>query len=72
VAIFQSVVTTPKVVWSIGGVEALARTPAGTAVFGFLPVVPMVIISALLMIVVSLMTKRPSEKAISRYFSGAD
>jgi SSS family solute:Na+ symporter len=69
VAVFQSVVTTPKIVWSIGGVEVLARTPAGTAVFGLLPVVPMVIISALLMIVVSLMTRRPSEKAISRYFS---
>src|SRR5262249_51314397 len=68
VAVFQSIVTTPKVIWSIGGVEALARTAAGTAVFGLLPVVPMVIISALLMIVVSLMTKQPSEKAISRYF----
>jgi SSS family solute:Na+ symporter len=68
VAIFQSTVTTPQVVWSIGGVEALTRTPAGTAVFGLLPVVPMVIISALLMIVVSLMTKKPSEKTISRYF----
>src|SRR5262249_54615116 len=68
VAVFQSVVKTPKVVWSIGGVEALARTPAGTAVFGLLPVAPMVIISSLLMIVVSLATKRPSEKAVSRYF----
>jgi Na+/proline symporter len=69
VAVFQSVVTTPQVVWSIGGVEVLARTPGGTAVFGLLPVVPMVIVSSLLMIVVSLMTKRPSEKTISRYFS---
>jgi solute:Na+ symporter, SSS family len=68
VAIFQWVVATPKVVWSIGGVEILARTPAGTTVFGLLPVVPMVIVSSLLMIVVSLMTKTPSEKAISRYF----
>lgn len=68
VAVFQSIVTTPKVVWTIGGVEALARTPAGTAVFGLLPVVPMVIISSLLMIVVSLMTKRPSEATVSRYF----
>jgi len=33
-----------------------------------LPVVPMVIVSALLMIVVSLMTKTPSEKTVSRYF----
>jgi len=68
VAVFQFLVKTPKVVWSIGGVEVLARTPAGTSVFGFLPVVPMVIVSALLMIVVSLMTKRPSEKAVGRYF----
>ncbi|HKQ80026.1 MAG TPA: sodium:solute symporter family protein [Blastocatellia bacterium] len=68
VAVFQSIVTTPQVVWSIGGVEALTRTPAGTAVFGLLPVVPMVIISTLLMIVVSLMTKKPSEKTVSRYF----
>jgi SSS family solute:Na+ symporter len=68
IAIFQWVVTTPKVVWSIGGVDVLARTPAGTAVFGLLPVVPMVIVSALLMIVVSLMTKTPGEKTVSRYF----
>jgi Na+/proline symporter len=68
IAVFQSVVTTPKVVWSIGGVEVLTRTPAGTAVFGLLPVVPMVIISSLLMIVVSLMTTRPSEATVSRYF----
>jgi len=70
VAIFQSIVATPKVVWSIGGVEVLARTPAGTSVFGLLPVVPMVIISALLMIGVSLMTKKPNEKTVSRYFLG--
>jgi solute:Na+ symporter, SSS family len=69
VAVFQSVVTTPKVVWSIGGVEVLARTPGGTAVLGLLPVVPMVIVSALLMIVVSLMTKKPGKAAINRYFS---
>jgi solute:Na+ symporter, SSS family len=69
VAVFQFIVTTPKVVWSIGGVEVLARTQGGTAVFGLLPVVPMVIISALLMVVVSLMTKKPGKAAINRYFS---
>jgi Na+/proline symporter len=68
IAIFQTVVKTPKVAWSIDGVEVLARTPAGTSVFGLLPVVPMVIVSALLMIVVSLMTKKPSKKTVSRYF----
>ncbi len=68
VAVFQAAVPNPKVVWAIGGVEVLARTPGGTAVLGLLPVVPMTIISALLMIVVSLMTKRPGEATISRYF----
>jgi SSS family solute:Na+ symporter len=68
VAVFQTIVPTPKAVWSIGGVEVLARTPGGTAVLGLLPVVPMVIVSALLMIVVSLMTRKPSETTIGRYF----
>ncbi|MCI0336371.1 MAG: sodium:solute symporter family protein [Acidobacteria bacterium] len=68
VALFQTFVTTPKVVWSIAGVTVLERTPGGTAVFGLLPVVPMVIVSALLMIVVSLLTKKPSENTINRYF----
>jgi SSS family solute:Na+ symporter len=69
VAIFQSVVSTPQVVWSIGGVEVLARTPGGTSVFGLLPVVPMTVISALLMIVVSLMTATPAKETVNRYFS---
>jgi Na+/proline symporter len=69
VAIFQSVVSTPQVVWSIGGVEVLARTPGGTSVFGLLPVVPMTVISALLMIIVSLMTATPAKETVNRYFS---
>lgn len=68
VAIFQSVVATPKVIWSVGGWEVLARTPGGTSVFGFLPVVPMTLVSAILMIVVSLMTAKPSETTVDRYF----
>jgi hypothetical protein len=56
------------VVWSVAGVEILSRTPGGTAVFGFMPVVPMTIISALLMIVVSSITSKPSGAAIKRYF----
>ena len=68
VAVFQSMVPTPRVVWSIGGVEALARTPAGTAVFGLMPVVPMVLIAALLMIVVSLLTAPPGAKTLKKYF----
>ena len=47
VAIFQQVVPAPApgpatVLWAPGGVEVLSRTPGGTAVFGFMPVVPMV------------------------------
>lgn len=59
----------PVIVWSIGGMEALSRTPGGTAVFGFMPVVPMVLVSALLMVVVSLATRKPGEATIAKYFS---
>jgi SSS family solute:Na+ symporter len=68
VAVFQSVVTAPGVVWRVGTWEALARTPAGTAVVGLLPVVPMTIVSALLMVVVSLLTQKPGEATLKRYF----
>ncbi len=60
----------PAVVWSIGGIELLARTPSGTSVYGFMPVVPMVLISALLMFVVSKLTAKPSAATIEKYFSG--
>src|SRR6185295_13772539 len=56
-AVFQHAVPAPGppvIVWSIGGLEALSRTPGGTAVFGFMPVVPMVLVSVVLMVVVSL------------------
>lgn len=74
VAVFQSVVPAPApgppiVVWSIGSAEALSRTPGGTAVFGFMPVVPMVIVSALLMVVFSLLTKKPARATLQKYFS---
>jgi SSS family solute:Na+ symporter len=76
VAIFQAHVPAPApgqtvVCATLGGFEALARTPGGTAVFGFMPVVPMVIVSALLMIVVSLMTKKPQRETLDRYFARA-
>ena len=80
VAIFQAVVAAPApspgqnpniVFWSLGGTEILARTPGGTAVFGFMPVVPMVIISALLMIVVSRLTRKPTAATVERYFERA-
>ena len=73
VAVFQEMVPAPApgpptVIWSLGGTEVLSRTPGGTAVFGFMPVVPMVLMSALLMFVVSLATKKPSKATIAKYF----
>ena len=75
VAILQSVVPAPapgppSVLWAPGGVEVLSRTPGGTAVFGFMPVVPMVIVSVLLMIVVSMATQKPGGNTLARYFGG--
>jgi solute:Na+ symporter, SSS family len=73
VALFQHFVPAPApgpsiVAWSISGTEILSRTPGGTAVLGFMPVVPMVIISALLMWIVSLLTNKPEQSTIARYF----
>jgi SSS family solute:Na+ symporter len=75
VAIFQSTVPAAApgantVIWSLGGTEVLARTPGGTAVFKFMPVVPMVLVSALLMYVVSLATRKPSQTTLAKYFGG--
>jgi Na+(H+)/acetate symporter ActP len=75
VAVFQEMVPAPApgpptVFWAPGGVEFLSRTPGGTAVFGFMPVVPMVIGSALLMFVVSLLTRKPSASTLAKYFGG--
>ncbi|HEX5885915.1 MAG TPA: sodium:solute symporter family protein [Pyrinomonadaceae bacterium] len=75
VAVLQEIVPAPApgpatILWAPGGVEVLSRTPGGTAVFGFMPVVPMVLISALLMIVVSLMTKKPAASTVAKYFGG--
>jgi SSS family solute:Na+ symporter len=75
VAVLQAIVPAPApgpptVLWAPGGVEVLSRTPGGTAVFGFMPVVPMVLISALLMIVVSLMTRKPDASTVAKYFGG--
>ncbi|MEK6281377.1 MAG: sodium:solute symporter family protein [Acidobacteriota bacterium] len=73
VALFQQVVPAPApgpptVFWSLGGTEIISRTPGGTAVYGFMPVVPMVIVSALLMFVVSKLTPKPKPATISKYF----
>ncbi|HXD30493.1 MAG TPA: sodium:solute symporter family protein [Pyrinomonadaceae bacterium] len=73
VALYQHAVPAPApgpsiVSWTVGGVEVITRTPGGTAVFGFMPVVPMVIISVLLMIVVSMLTAKPSRETVQKYF----
>lgn len=75
VAVFQEMVPaaapgTQNVIWTFGGMEALARTPGGTAIFKFSPVVPMVIGSALLMWLVSLVTRKPAPSTLARYFGG--
>jgi SSS family solute:Na+ symporter len=72
-AVFQAATPAPApgppvVAWSVAGLDVIARTPGGTAVFGFMPVVPMTIVSALLMVAVSMMTSRPSRDTINRYF----
>jgi SSS family solute:Na+ symporter len=73
VGVFQEVVKAPlsgppAVVWSLGGWPALARTAGGTAVFGFMPVVPITLVSALLLWGVSALTPKPSVETVARYF----
>jgi len=75
VAVLQATVPAPApgpptVLWVPGGVEILTRTPGGTAVYGFMPVVPMVIGSTLLMIVVSMLTQKPATSTLAKYFGG--
>jgi Na+/proline symporter len=74
VAVLQSLVPAPPPgatvpVWSIGGVDVIARIAAGTTVFGLLPVVPMTIVSVLLMYVVSRATafSLPAAGTLAKY-----
>ena len=72
-AVLQAVVpppATPIPLWALGGVELITRTPGGTAVLGFMPVVPMTIVSTLLMVGVSTVTRKPTNATIARYFLG--
>jgi SSS family solute:Na+ symporter len=55
-------------VWSAGGLPVITRTPGGVAVLGFMPVVPMTLVSVLLMAVVSWLTPPPAEATLRRYF----
>ena len=74
IALFQASVPAPPpgrsvVALAAGGIDIVTRTPGGTAVLGFMPVVPMVLVSAALMIVVSLLTRGPNPATLSRYFT---
>jgi SSS family solute:Na+ symporter len=74
VALFQQVVPAPPpgqatAVWSAGGLDLLSRTPGGTAVLGFSPVVPMVLGSVVLMALFSLATRPPGDDTLRRYFA---
>jgi len=57
-------------VWSAFGADIITRAPQGALVLGFLPVVPMTIVSALLMWTVSRATASalPSDTTMRRYF----
>jgi SSS family solute:Na+ symporter len=73
VAVYQALVPAPApgqstLSWAVGGIEIVSRTPGGTAVFGFMPVVPMVLISAILMIMFSRLTAKPSAGTLEKYF----
>jgi SSS family solute:Na+ symporter len=53
--------------WTAAAVLYTARTPGALAWFGLMPVVPMTLVSCALMIVVSLLTRPPSEGTVRRY-----
>jgi SSS family solute:Na+ symporter len=74
IATLQSVVPAPPAgttvtVWGLGGVDVVTRITSGTTVLGFLPVVPMTIVSALLMFIVSRATagSLPAPATLARY-----
>ena len=74
VAAIQTVVPAPPpgspvTVLAIAGLDVITRGASGALVLGFLPVVPMTLISALLMVVVSLATRRsrPGPVTLDRY-----
>ena len=74
VAILQAAVPAPGpglsvAVLSLGGVDLVSRVASGTTVLGLLPVVPMTLMSALLMFVVSSLTpsSRPALATLIRY-----
>ena len=76
VGVLQAVVPAPPPgtvvpIWSVGGLDVVTRTPGGTAVLGYMPVLPMLIGSSLLMLVVSRLTPGPGAETLRRYFPAA-
>jgi SSS family solute:Na+ symporter len=76
VAVVQTAIPAPPPgqavpVWTPGGVEVMARATTGLTVFGLLPVVPMTLVSALLMVAISVLTPgaRPGSAVLAKYFS---
>lgn len=75
IAVVQNVVPAPPpgagpvTVLALGGMDVVTRAASGVVVMGFQPVVPMTIVSAALMIVVSLLTpaSRPGPETLARY-----
>ena len=72
-AVLQSTVPAPPPgvtvsILSLNGVDLITRTPGGTDVLGFMPVLPMVMGSTLLMVLVSWVTPKPSPVTLTRYF----
>ena len=75
VAVIQQAIPAPPPgpgvpVWSVFGTDIVTRGASGALVLGFLPVVPMTIVSTLLMVTVSLLTpsSRPAPGTLARYF----
>jgi SSS family solute:Na+ symporter len=52
--------------------DLFLRTPGNVTVFGYLPVMPMCIGSALIMWIVSLLTPPPSQATVDKYFPPAE
>src|SRR5882762_3318147 len=74
-AVAQNTHKAGDVLWQIGqgadAIKVLFLTPRGEVTFwnGFMTVVPMVFGSALLMVLVSLVTRPPSQATLEKYFS---
>ncbi len=77
VAVIQTTIPAPPPgpgvpVFSMGGTDVITRGAAGMMVWGLLPVVPMTLMSALLMVVGSVLTPRfrPGRSTLAKYFPG--